>query len=458
MRRRKGLHLSYVTSAILLLWLMGQLILMFCHFGPQGGDWGHYIALARECYDAEQWYPMAEHIREDNYIFAPGLVNLLIAEARICHGIWVNKWLYLLMNMGMMAMTADMVRRMFSAKVACWTLAISCLLYSNWFITLSANSELPFLFLCITGLWMVVFSEDQGKCWHGGSRRWMIGAVYLVAGICMALANWIRPLGFIYVLAVVLFAAMTLKGEHRRRRIVERGMIVIIGFGMMVAVIGETTRMRTGHFICQSTTGGFNLIMSANDQAFGGVDTQVWQDPSSTAYIRDIERYDCLQRDSIWRTRAVDWILAHPVRYTALYLKKMPILLAEDSWTDQRIFPSDQFYYKWRHGEYTSQEVALKLLLKMSKSLPYYIMLVLACLGMVTLWRRHDRYGIWLMTVLVAVVMITCLFPVQPRYHYPVLWILVVMAAWGAERWPVKSRQRDGKHSSIGDVKIVTDL
>ena len=362
------------------------------------------------------------------------------------------------MNMGMMAMTADMARRMFSAKVASWTLAISCLLYSNWFITLSANSELPFLFLCITGLWMVVFSEDQGKCWHGGSRRWMIGAVYLVAGICMALANWIRPLGFIYVLAVVLFAAMTLKGEHRRRRIVERGMIVIIGFGMMVAVIGETTRMRTGHFICQSTTGGFNLIMSANDQAFGGVDTQVWQDPSSTAYIRDIERYDCLQRDSIWRTRAVDWILAHPVRYTALYLKKMPILLAEDSWTDQRIFPSDQFYYKWRHGEYTSQEVALKLLLKMSKSLPYYIMLVLACLGMVTLWRRHDRYGIWLMTVLVAVVMITCLFPVQPRYHYPVLWILVVMAAWGAERWPVKSRQRDGKHSSIGDVKIVTDL
>lgn len=433
MRRKQANLLTYVTAAILLVWLMGQLFLMSCHFGPQGGDWGHYIALARQCYDAGQWYPMAENIREDNYIFAPGLVNLLIAEARICHGIWVNKWLYLLMNIGVMAMTADMARRMFSAKVACRTLIISCLLYSNWFITLSANSELPFLFLCITGLWMVVFSENQGKCWHGGPRRWTIGTVYLVAGICMALANWIRPLGFIYVLAVILFAAITVKGEHSLRRIVSRGMVVIIGFGMMVAVIGETTRMRTGHFICQSTTGGFNLIMSANDLAFGGVDTQAWQDPSSTAYIQDIERYDCLQRDSIWRTRAVEWIGKHPVRYTALYLKKMPILFAEDSWTDQRVFPSDQFYYKWRHGEYTSKEVALKLLLKMSKSIPYYIMLVLAVWGMVESWRRHDRYGIWLMAVLVAVVMVTCLFPVQPRYHYPVLWILIVMASKGVE-------------------------
>lgn len=440
MRDYKAKIPFYATVSILMLWIVGQLILMSCHFGPQGGDWGHYIALARQCYDAGQWYPMAENIREDNYIFAPGLVNLLIAEARITHGIWVNKWLYLLMSMGMMAMVADMARRMFSAKVACWTLIISCLLYSNWFITLSANSELPFMFFCTTGLWIVVISENKGKCLHGVSRRWAIGIAYFVAGICMALANWIRPLGFVYVLAVILFAVITLTGEHRMRRIIGRGMTVVIGFVMMVAVIGGTTHMRIGHFIWQSTTGGFNLIMSANDKAFGGVDTQVWQDPSSTAYIQDIERYDCLQRDSIWCTRAVEWIGKHPVMYTWLYLKKVPILFAEDSWTDQRIFPSEQFYYKWRHGEYTPKEVALKLLLKMSKSIPYYLMLVLAVWGMVESWRRHDRYGIWLMAVIVTVVMVTCLFPVQPRYHYPVLWILIVMASKGVEKLFNKNR------------------
>ena len=50
--------LKLVTWGIAGFWLFAQIILMFCHFGPQQGDWGTYIHLAHRCCDAREWYPM----------------------------------------------------------------------------------------------------------------------------------------------------------------------------------------------------------------------------------------------------------------------------------------------------------------------------------------------------------------------------------------------------------------
>src|SRR5574344_1032829 len=96
------LSLRLVSYAVVSIWIIVQVILIFCHFGPQQGDWGTYIHLAHKCYDAGGWYPMKDDLYS-KYIFAPGLVNLLIAEARLFGSISINKWLYLLMNVGVLA-------------------------------------------------------------------------------------------------------------------------------------------------------------------------------------------------------------------------------------------------------------------------------------------------------------------------------------------------------------------
>lgn len=421
--RRPHFTLGAATVAIVAVWLLFQVVLIFCHFGPQGGDWGHYIALAHRCYDAGQWYPMGLDISRSNYIFAPGLVNLLILEARLTGGIWINKWLYLLMNMGLLLIVTDTARRLFSRRTACWTAIVYCLLYSNAFIALSANSELPFVFISMTGVWLVVATRKPYSA--------------IAAGALMGLANWIRPLGVLYLVAAALFLLLF---TTRRKAVAGIGSM-LCGFILSVCVIGFSAKAKTGHFIFQSTTGGFNLIMTANDRAFGGVDTEAWHDSTSTAYIADIDHYDCLQRDSIWRARSLEWIREHPLRYAWLYVKKVPILLAEDSWTDQRVFGGEQFYYKYRHGEYTRAEFTRRIALKLTKSVPYYLMMVLAVIGAAALLRRRDKRAMWLTAVFAAGVIITCFFPVQPRYHYPFLWTAIILAAW----WLADGRRKSGE-------------
>ncbi len=412
----KGLR--KVAIIIASLWLLAQVVLLFCHLGPQGGDWGHYIALARRCFNAGQWYPMESDILRSNYIFAPGLVNLLIFEARFMGGIWANRLIYVLMNVGLMLMVADVARRLFSARVGWWTVIVYCLLYSNWFIAQSANTELPFLFLSMLGVWIVMRQRNRPVP--------RVALACLVAGLLIGLANWIRPLGVLYLVVVALLLVLLCA---KRARWAGVGSL-LCGFALMACTIGLATKARTGYFCCQSTTGGFNLIMTANDKAFGGVDTQVWADPTSSAYIANRLELNCFQRDSVWRARSVEWIAEHPVRYAWLYVKKMPILLAEDSWADQRIFPADDFYYNFHHGQYTRAEFLSRLGLKMLKSSVYYVMMVLALLAMVPLLRRRDRGAWWLTGVFVAGMLITCFLPVQPRYHYPFLWPMIVLAAW----------------------------
>lgn len=413
------MKLRKVAILIASLWLVGQVVLLFCHFGRQGGDWGHYIRLARHCFEAGQWYPMVSDIEHSNYIFAPGLVNLLIVEARVAGGIWANRLLYVLMNVGLLLIVADTARRLFSQQTAWWTVIVYCLLYSNWFISTSANTELPFVFLSMTGVWLVLRQSTAGST---GS----VAAACLVAGMLIGLANWIRPLGVLYLIVVALLLVLLCA---RRVRWAGIGSM-LFGFALMVSAIGLTTKARTGYFVSQSTTGGFNLIMTANDKAFGGVDTQVWTDPTSTAYISNLKELNCFQRDSVWRSRSAEWIAEHPLRYAWLYVKKIPVLIAEDSWSDQRVFPADDFYYKTRHGKYSPQEFLSRLVPKMLKSTAYYIMMVLAVVGVLPLLRARNRKAWWLAGVFIAGVLLTCFFPVQPRYHYPFLWPMIVLAAW----------------------------
>src|SRR5574344_1322542 len=407
------LSLRLTSFSVVTIWIIAQIILMFCHFGPQQGDWGTYIALAHRCYAAGGWYPMQDDLYS-KYIFAPGLVNMLIAEARLFGSIAINKWLYLLMNIGVLANIYMLARHLFSQRVGYMAAIIYCALYVNWFIALSANTELPFLFLSLSAV---------SLCVTGGGHTWR----YIVVGVLLGLANWIRPLAVIFVLGILAYYVMARKWNNN---------LYLTGAALTVTVlvIGLSAKRSLGRFCCQSTTSGFNLIMTANDKAFGGVDTQIWQDPTSTAYIVNENKRTCFERDSIRMARATAWIKVHPVRYVWLYFKKMPVLMAEDSWSDQRIYGSEPFMYKYQHGMYTTTEFVKRLSLKLLRSVPYYLMLMLAGFS---LWRnRRDVLTMkgWILSFFVIGILLTCLYPVQPRYHYPFLFPLMIWTAYGADR------------------------
>lgn len=411
--------LKFATWVVGCIWLLAQIYLMFCHLGPQQGDWGTYIRLANRCYDAGEWYPMKFDLYS-KYIFAPGLVNLLIAEFRLFGTLFVNKVLYLFLNIGVLLNIFLLTKHFFSERIAYISSIIYCALYVNWFIALSANTELPFLFLALSAVCLCVFS---------GNKAWK----YVFGGVLLGLANWIRPLAVIFVACIILYYFVTRRWTWK---------LSLAGVAMVATVllIGFSAKRNLGRICFQSTTSGFNLIMTANDKAFGGVDTKIWKDPTSIAYIENEQQKTCFERDSIRMTRALAWIEVNPIRYAELYLKKMPILLAEDSWSDQRIFGSEPFMYKYKHGLYSKDEFVKKLTFKIMKSIPYYLMLLLV---VYSIWKnRKDIFTIkgWILSFFVVGMLLTCLYPVQPRYHYPFIFPLIIWAAYGADTMTYRKR------------------
>ncbi|WP_434503098.1 ArnT family glycosyltransferase [Prevotella sp.] len=401
------------------IWLLAQIVLMFCQFGPQQGDWGTYIMLAHRCYDSGEWYPMKCDLYSE-YIFAPGLVNLLIAEFRLLGTLFVNKVLYLFLNIGVLINIFLLAKHFFSERIAYIASILYCALYVNWFIALSANTELPFLFLALSAV---------SLCVLGGDKAWK----FVLAGILLGLANWIRPLAVIFVVGIILYYFVTRKWTWK---------LSLAGVAMIATVllIGFSAKRNLGRLCFQSTTSGFNLIMTANDKAFGGVDANIWEDPTSIAYIENEQQKTCFERDSIRMARAIAWIECNPIRYAELYIKKIPVLLAEDSWSDQRIFGSEQFMYKYQHGLYSKSDFAKRLMFKLLKSIPYYLMLLLFAYS---LWKnRKDIFTIkgWILTFFVVGMLLTCLYPVQPRYHYPFMFPLIIWAASGADTLIYKKR------------------
>ena len=183
----------------------------------------------------------------------------------------------------------------------------------------------------------------------------------------------------------------------------------------------------------QSSTSGINLIMTANDKAYGGVATHLWKDTTSTCYIKDAEKLTFVEKDSIYRARAFEWIKENPGRYAKLYFLKIGGLFVEDSWADRPILGgAGTFGVDVGNGGLFSRQTLANLAVRAAKSVVYYAICVLALVWLIKNFKRtlknYRKDGLLLLLLLMGVCS-TCLLTVSPRYHYPFMFILVIFAA-----------------------------
>jgi len=398
-----------IAGVVSALWVVAQIVLITCFWGyPQRGDMSVYISMAYRCFANNEWYPMAEDIYSV-YIFAPGFINYLILQFHIFGTVNFNAVLNLFLNVAMLFEIYYLGKKFFSKRTGLISAIIFCLLYSNLIIVLGANTENPFLFLCLSAL-CLVFS---------GKWRYII-----LAGILFALANWIRPLVIIFLFASIVYFVIT-------KTKIYNYVALIIPYIVILLAIGTLTENKIGYFVYQSTTFGINLLITSHDNARGNV---VHHQHLEVDDIYDSHLLSFAEKDSIWKTRSFKWIKEHPVKYITLFFIKIPILYVHDAWGGMSHFDEEALTAKFMQGDSTLKYAVIKKIASnIMQSIPYY----LTFLFFFYAWWVNRKQLLSIKSIFLVIfisgTVITCIFPASPRYHYPFLFPVIIYAAWGID-------------------------
>lgn len=403
---RPTLHNAAHLSVMLML--ATQICLISAFWGvEQHPDYGTYIDLARQCVAEGSWYPSATNLH-DGFIFAPGLVNLLAAFLRLFGSVWPAMYLNLALNLGIVYLATRLARHYFSERTADIFVILYALLYSTWWIAVPLATEQPFLFLALAGFCLM---HKRGLGWA------------LAAGIALALANWVRPL-------MLLFLVPGLAVMWQQRASWRHYAMLAAGLAATVCLIGFTAKQRTGHFVASSTTAGINLAIAYNEQSLGFVPMLPLADTTnSVLYISDGERLTYAEKDSIWRTRAMRYATAHPLKCVAMAAAKLPGQFIGDAWPDGAVLSTVGLPTMLKDPARSPTDKAIYLIIYVAKSTAFYCVCLLCLIGLCRLRRELLTRKATVLLIPLLGICLNCLLVASPRYHYPFLFALVLWAA-----------------------------
>lgn len=409
----KWLNAKNVAIASIFIWLIVQVLLIWFHWDvKQGSDQGAYMRIAYRCFNKGSWYPNVDDIHRD-MIWAPGLINLLILQLKIFGSFKVNYILNLLMNIGILWNVWYIAKRFFNRQTAYIVVILFCLTYSNMLVVLPSGTEIPFLFLSLTSFSLVLQEKVP---------------LYVIAGILLAFANWFRPLVIIFLFVILLYLFCKKKSAIYY-------LALIIPLLLTVFWIGWNSKQRMGYFAYQSTTSGVNLIMTSNDKAYGGVAMSLLHDKTQPMYIKNRRQYTYLQKDSIWKARSIEWIKKHPIRFAELYVLKLGGLFIEDSWADRPIVGGYSVVDKTVYGKMDKISLYERIPIMFLKSLVYYFVMIVFFLSLFRYRKEWFSDKGYLLLIFILGTLITCIFSISPRYHYPFIFVAYIWAAYGISKW-----------------------
>ncbi len=371
---------------------------------PPLSDCGTHYMLANYVVQHGEWYPAQKDIYHV-YILAPTLINYYALQLRIFGSLDYNSLINLIIATVITYQIWILGVKVFGKRTA-W-LAVGCwsLLYSTWTSVVPAATELPFLVCALGGVCLCL------------KRQWW---AVILAGIALSLANTVRPL-------VIVFIPLAIALMYKSRYNVWRYITSAVAFIAVMMIVGMAVYAKIGYFVPQSTTGGLNLALSANSRSTGNY-AAYYNDPENEMYIEDMDKRTFAEKDSIWKARSIQWIKQNPGRYAELYLFKIIGLYSHDTVFDGSLYEDVIGFSQAQYRGVSYSSIFAK---KILKSLWYYLMLI-ACLATVIARRRE----LWSMKGMVLSVTVlgtaaTCLFSTMTRYHYPLLFPVILWAAYG---------------------------
>lgn len=404
-----GKKLPAVFRVMFGIWVVLQVCLVVKYWNmPNHDDALAYVKLASECIARGTWYPDVHNQYED-FIFGPGYVNLLIGIYHLFGSFSYVRLLNLLMNIAMVFEIRKLAEEIFSIKTGYYAAILYMLIFSNLYAPIAVLTDLPFTFLLLTALLLC------------NIRRLLPVAV---AGVLIALANWFRPLAIVFLFVILLLFIV-------QKRRWQSYVALALPLVLIVFLIGQSVKMRTGYFVYQAVSGGYNLAMSSFDEANGLVNFNGFGDPDNYICLPP-GNYTYMERDSLLKRASIRWISEHPFKYVSQLPFKLVALYSEDTWAE-RVKPDMGFRVVLSKVQGNSLKLTELIICLVLKSIVYYIVLLLFIYYVWTNRRDllRERNAYLLIPVLGTAV--TVLFVITSRYHYPYLFAITIYAAAGLD-------------------------
>ncbi len=415
----KGNKLQLLTVVVAALWIVVQIVILVL-------GWNHtlqpdsveYTTNAKFSFEHGVLYPSIYNLY-DRFTHAPGLVNYLIVVYAVFGTFKAAMILNLLMNVAILYEVYYVAKFFFSQKVACVSVLLYCIIIVPLFVSLHILSDHPSYFLFLTG-----FCLSLQKKWY-----WVV-----LGGVCYALSYTIRPTVLAYLVASVVF----LVASKRSYRYYLYLLVPYIGilFG-----IGKYFENKIGIYTNTSHISGYGMMHAANENTWAGPDMSFDGDPQNSGYIANADKLTFAEKDSIWKARAIQWVMDNPKRYALLAPQRFFRSYALDYWSLQDVFEDNQ-YGKVIHSSNPEKALRNLRLKQMVVSMPYYVVLVLFVIALVRMRRSiFTNCGIILIITLFYTGT-TFLLLAEHRGHYPFLFPMIIWAAYGLENMCVKNNVR----------------
>ncbi len=394
------------------LWVCFQLFLIVHHWDfALHDDALSYRLYAEHCVNNSTWYP-DNYTKYGTYIFAPGYVNLLILTKHMFGSYLAINFINLIFNVSVLFFIYAIAKKLFSKEIAKIAAYLFMLLYSNLYIVIAPTSDLPYLFLVMFAMYLLL---------SGDTARNLI-----FAGILLSLANWIRPLVITFLIPIFLYMIC-----FKYRKI--SYLYLIVSYILIQLSIGYFTYRNSGIWVASSTTSGFNLAMCANDNPRMGLMNGNFKSDSFYQNL-DLAGKVAPEKDKIYRERALQYIKAHPWDYLGLIPFKFIFLHSCDNWSE-RVLPGAGFsklihVLSKLYEDNNFLELFKRLSIVFIKSIFFYIATIGFCGYIVSnakelLFRKENIF------ILIPLLNICALmfFPIVDRYHYPYVPILIMYAS-----------------------------
>ena len=396
-----------VISIILLFTLLQFVVLAVFGYTPYPDSEG-YLYLARENLGLNSPYPTLQQIGELPFIWNLGAVNIVYYSLKWFDSIVPVLLLYSLLKGLTAALIYYISLSITNHKIALFTLLIYICYPANYGEGTSLLSEVPFIFLTLLSLWLLLKKHA------------------ISAGIVLAIANWFRPFSLIFLFVFCLFL---LYQNHRKI------ITLIIGYTAMIIIIGGINYYRTGYFVYQAKSGWMALMQYSLDNS----------NNKENGDFMKADSLNCIEKDVYWKEQFIGWLQRNPDEYLKQLPNKIVKLYVSDN-VNMCAFIPDKQQRKYMYEEVSMPTLIKKLSPNGSKLsnvqklticclLYYYLLLISFIIGSILAWKqRHIKLLILsLGIVLTGTLFIALVGHGEARFHQPFMPFIIMMSALALE-------------------------
>lgn len=401
--------LGISAIAIGAIWLVLQVTVVAVYQDiPQAFDSVRYQHLAEEMAKTGSWYPTSEQIEDPSivapYIIYPGFINYLILIIRVFGSIKAAFRINIFLNLAYAASGAYIATKLSEKRIGYLYFILFCLSHQNVLDVGFTLSELPALTLAFSGAALCI-----------SKRKLLVGA----GGFLLGFSYYFRPSTLlILITAVILIISL--------RKIREKLIPLLAGTALSISgILALNHHISEKYWFLSSNTLGINMYLGANDESTGLTGgTTDW------ALDEEISRQNSFGADSVYRSKATEWILNHPGDWIKLGAKKLEYQTTTDTFI--HMYRTEDNPVIVQNGNFLVK--CLKLFWLWFPRI-YDPMLVLFGMYGLWVWRSRLRRGYWPILIPVAGTLGLCVLTIADyRYNSTMMPVLYFLGAIGLNR------------------------